>query len=62
MINGILSKIAIVETDVYGVLAYHAECLTCGWKSRRFNKPETAIRHSDKHHETTHAEKLGGPK
>ena len=51
----ILSKVAIVETSVYDVLAYHADCLTCGWKSRRFDKLETAVKHGNKHAERKHA-------
>ena len=60
MKNHILSKIAIIETDVYGALGYHAECFTCGWKSKRFNNPKTAIRHSSKHHDKKHSRKRKG--
>lgn len=43
------TKVAIYETDVYGVKAYHAKCLECGWETKRFSKQSTAVRHGEGH-------------
>lgn len=43
-------RLAIVETDVYGVKAYHARCLECGWESRRKDYENQAITDAKKHY------------
>jgi len=43
------TKVAIVETDVFGVKAYHAKCLGCGWMTKRFNRQNTAVKHARDH-------------
>ena len=42
---------AIVETDVFGALGYHAKCLTCGERvcPTAHNKEATALRHAKAH-------------
>lgn len=42
-------KVAVVETDVLGVLAWHCKCLTCGWQSERKSRNATAVRHASAH-------------
>lgn len=44
-------KIAIEETDVFGVKAYRARCLNCGWKCCKQDhaREATAVRHAQKH-------------
>jgi len=36
-------KVAIVETSVFGVKAYHCKCLTCGWKSKPRDTESQAV-------------------
>ena len=44
-----MNKIVIIETDVFGVKAYHAECLDCNWKSKRYDKEGQAGKVAQKH-------------
>ena len=46
-----LTHIAIVETTVLGVDAYHASCLECGWRCHRQAHPaeDTAVRCAHRH-------------
>lgn len=41
--------VAIIETEVFGVKAYHCKCLKCGWESKRKNSEESAIDLGRKH-------------
>lgn len=43
-------RVAIVETDVYGVKAYHCRCLECGWESKRKDREKQAVEDSKKHY------------
>ena len=46
---------AVVETDVFGAIAYHAKCLTCGERicPTAHDKEATALRHAKAHRCTT---------
>jgi hypothetical protein len=46
-------QVAIIETDVFGALAYHARCLEegCEWQTQRYNRTTTACRHASEHGE-----------
>jgi hypothetical protein len=43
----------IVETDVLGCKAYHVDC-DCGFKSQRYDREATALRHAKKHTQLKH--------
>jgi hypothetical protein len=47
------AKAGIVQTDVYGSLAYHAKCMepNCDWQSRRYDKIKQAQAAAKKHSE-----------
>jgi hypothetical protein len=45
-----MMRVAIVETDVYGVKAYHARCLECGWESKRKDREVQAVADAKKHY------------
>ena len=47
-------RVAVMLTDVLGVYAHHARCLEvgCGWKSRRFNHSDSAVKAARKHGKT----------
>jgi hypothetical protein len=49
--TAIMAKVAIVETNVYGALAYHANCLTCGERvcPQAHDKEATAVKHAQEH-------------
>jgi len=44
-------KIAIIETDVYGVKAWHCRCMEagCGWESKRQDRQSIAKTMATKH-------------
>lgn len=46
-----ITAVAIHESSVFGVLAYHAQCLTCGWRchSEPHSREATAVRHAEGH-------------
>jgi hypothetical protein len=46
--DGII-KVGIYETNVLGVKAYHAKCLCCDFKSKRFDKESTAVKVAKAH-------------
>lgn len=50
--RAIVAHVSIVKTVVYGVEAFHADCLDCPWTSRRFNHEATAVRHAERHGQT----------
>lgn len=46
-----LIRVAIVETTVLGIDAYHASCLECGWRCHRqaHDDEDTAVRCAGRH-------------
>jgi len=46
-----MNKIGIIETDIFGVKAYHARCFDCKWKSKRYDKEKQAVKAARKHGE-----------
>jgi len=42
-------RVAICETNVLGVKAYHARCFNCGWQSKRKNLEITAVKIAKNH-------------
>lgn len=47
--TAVQTVVAIHETDVCGVKAYHARCVTCGWETRRYDREKTAVKHARAH-------------
>ena len=47
----IANVVAIVETDVFGALGYHAHCTTCDKRvcATNHDKEATAVRHAKAH-------------
>jgi hypothetical protein len=39
----------VVESDVFGVKAYHCRCQSCGWVSNRVDRESTAIARAHGH-------------
>ena len=51
----IYSSVAIVESNVLGVLAYTPKCQTCGWRGKPQDKEASAV-----HAARTHGGKCPG--
>lgn len=41
--------ILIIQTDVLGVLGYHAQCKSCGWRSRPYEQERAAVNAAKRH-------------
>jgi len=46
-----VTAVAVVEKVVFGVVAYHAKCLACGWRCHMeaHDKQATALEHAKAH-------------
>ena len=44
-------SVAVVETNVFGCIAFHARCLSCGWECSRFSSERIAARKAKEHGE-----------
>jgi len=39
----------VIETNVFGALAYHARCCACGWEGRRRDRERDAAAEGRRH-------------
>ena len=44
-----ITKVAVVETEVLGVKAYHSKCMECGVTTKRRDEEHTAVKDARKH-------------
>jgi len=42
-------KVGIIESDVFGVKAFHCKCFKCGWQSKRKDREKQAVEIAKKH-------------
>lgn len=49
MAKVIVRRVAIIQTDVCGALAYHPRCMECEWVGKRHDDESIAIRIAKRH-------------
>lgn len=44
-----IAKVAVVQTEVFGAVAFHADCLECEWRGKRRDRQAQALADAKRH-------------